>query len=183
MADARDFVVKPVVSAGARDTARFARGEHARALELVSAIHESGRDAMLQPYLPAVEERGETALFFFGGAFSHAARKPALLGRGAKIDQYAPGFVAARAPSDAELDVARGTLGAIARLGLPAPVVARIDVVPDDDGAPVLIEAELIEPRLFLATSPGAADRYARALREHLDASDAQGGPSPRRTP
>jgi hypothetical protein len=32
------------------------------------------------------------------------------------------------------------------------------------DGAPLLIELELIEPALFLATDVGAADRFAAAV-------------------
>ena len=74
-----DCVVKPTVSAGSKDTARFAAGEHERALELVERIHASGRTAMVQPYIPSVDERGETALLYFGGRFSHAIHKGPLL--------------------------------------------------------------------------------------------------------
>jgi glutathione synthase/RimK-type ligase-like ATP-grasp enzyme len=164
----RDFVVKPTVSAGARDTGRFRPDELDAAEALVGSIHASGRDAMLQPYLPAIEAHGETALFYFDGAFSHAVRKPALLATGPKIDQFARGFVEPRTPSRAEREVAEGALRALGELGLPAPMQARIDLVPSDDGAPLLLEAELIEPRLFLGTSEGAASRYARALRAHV---------------
>ncbi len=41
---------------------------------------------------------------------------------------------------------------------------ARVDVVPGPGGAPVVLECELAEPSLFLATAPGAPDRFAAAI-------------------
>ena len=41
---------------------------------------------MVQPYLPAVEARGETAIVFIAGALSHVLRKGAVLG----ADEEAP---------------------------------------------------------------------------------------------
>ncbi len=45
---------------------------------------------------------------------------------------------------------------------------ARVDLVPGPDGAPLLIELELVEPSLFLAHAPGAADRLATAIAARL---------------
>lgn len=164
-----DFVVKPAVSAGARDTARFSSGELAGARELVELIHGRAQVAMLQPYLGGIDERGETALYHFGGHYSHAVRKPALLERGRVVDQYAPGFVEARTPSVSELELCEQLFDDLRSLGFDLPTYARVDLVPGADGEPRLIELELIEPRLFLATSEGSAARYARAVREALD--------------
>ncbi len=80
-----ELVVKPSVSAGSRDTARFAMREPAErlaALALLRSIHASGRTAMLQPYLTGVDAEGETALVYFDGAFSHSIRKGPLLSPG-----------------------------------------------------------------------------------------------------
>jgi hypothetical protein len=44
---------------------------------------------------------------------------------------------------------------------------ARVDLAPGPDG-PVLLELELIEPSLFLATSTGAPDRAAAAITARL---------------
>ena len=82
-APAGEYVVKPSVSAGSRDTARFAPGEEERAAALVERIHATGRTAMVQPYVHAVDHEGETALLFFDGVLSHAIRKGALLTPGA----------------------------------------------------------------------------------------------------
>ena len=64
---------KPSVSAGSRDTARWTT--RAQALEHAAALRAAGRTAMVQPYLPAVDVAGETALLHFGGAFSHAVQQ------------------------------------------------------------------------------------------------------------
>jgi hypothetical protein len=41
---------------------------------------------------------------------------------------------------------------------------ARVDLVPGDDGRPLVLEVELVEPSLFLRFDDGAADRFARAI-------------------
>ena len=79
-----EYVVKPTVSAGSRHTARFGPGEEGRAAALVAEINASGRTAMVQPYLSAIDTLGETALLYFDGAYSHAVRKGPILRPGAE---------------------------------------------------------------------------------------------------
>src|SRR4029079_1925606 len=79
------FVVKPAVSVGAQDTLALRAGEEARATPLVRSIHASGRTALVQPHVASVDGRGERGLFFFGGAFSHAIGKGAVLEPGAGV--------------------------------------------------------------------------------------------------
>ncbi|MFE1827127.1 hypothetical protein [Streptomyces yangpuensis] len=101
---------------------------------------EQGRTALVQPYLPRVEEEGERALIFFAGTFSHAIRKQALL-------------------TGAELRTAPAALAAVPAPG--EPLFARVDLVSGGAGEPVLMELELIEPDPFLGLAPHAADRLA----------------------
>ena len=160
------FVVKPAVSAGSRDTARFAGGEDARARALVADIARSGRAAMIQPYLQSVDAHGETALLFLAGGFSHAIRKGALLveGRGPTQDLFAAEQIAPCTPRAAELDVATRVVAHVtARFGeLP---YARVDLVAGEDGAPLVLELELTEPSLFFAHGPAdAPERLAAAV-------------------
>src|SRR5262249_35972719 len=77
------FVVKPSVSAGGRSSGRFSAADGAAAHQLVARIHDGGRTAMVQPFLPAAEERGETALVFVEGRYSHSLRRRVPLPRGA----------------------------------------------------------------------------------------------------
>jgi glutathione synthase/RimK-type ligase-like ATP-grasp enzyme len=166
---AGEYVVKPTVSAGSRDTARFAPGEEERAAALVAAIHAAGKTAMVQPYVASVDRRGETALLFFGGELSHAIHKGPLLRPGADPtdEVYAPEEIAPREPTAGERAVAERVVAWSAeRFGGPL-AYARVDVV-EGDGGPLLLELELTEPSLFFAQGLGAAERFADVLRGRL---------------
>ncbi len=160
-----EIVVKPTVSAGSRDTARFSLGDEAErqaALELAGRIHAGGRTAMIQPYIPEVDQLGETALLFFGGSFSHAIRKGPLLepGAGPTEGLFAAETIEPRTPSAAERELADRALSVVfERFGSLA--YARVDVVPSAELGPMVLEVELTEPSLFFAHAEGAADRLA----------------------
>ena len=163
--DFAEFVVKPAIGAGSRDAARYRRDESRRALEHLQRLLAAGRSVLLQPYLARVDEQGETALLYLGGEFSHAIRKGALLRSGAGLVEglFAPEDIRPRRAEPAELSVAAGAYAAIP---FPAPTYARIDLIRDEAGAPVVLELELTEPSLFLAHADGAAERFVRHLVE-----------------
>ncbi len=163
-APAGEYVVKPVVSAGARDTARYRPGEDEAAGSHVAALLGAGRPVMVQPYLDGVDAAGETALLCFDGRPSHAARKAALLRPGVGVDNDidSRAFVTPAVPSDAQLGVASAVLAAVP-WGEPL-LYARVDLVPGPDGSPVLLELEVTEPSLFLRHAEGAVDRFAAAV-------------------
>jgi O-ureido-D-serine cyclo-ligase len=160
------FVVKPTVGAGSRDTARYRTADAARGLEhLARLVVAERRSAMLQPYLESVDRLGETALIYFDGEPSHAIRKGPLLQLDAALvaGLFAPEDITRREPGD---DERRLAAAAHAAIPFSAPLYARIDMVRDTQGAPVLLELELTEPSLFFAQAPGSADRLARLLVE-----------------
>lgn len=171
-----EVVVKPNVSAGARDTGRFGPAAHAEARALIAAITASGRTALVQPYLTAVDTGGETALVHFGGALSHVLRKRAVLAP----DEIAPpaldspvavaavmledDLVVASTATEPEVALGRAVVDELtARFGT-APLYARVDMVAGPEGSPVLMEVEAVEPHLYLGISPGAAERFAAAI-------------------
>jgi hypothetical protein len=41
---------------------------------------------------------------------------------------------------------------------------ARVDLIPDDEGNPVVLELELIEPSLFFAQAPGWVERFVDTI-------------------
>lgn len=169
-ADAAELVVKPTVSAGSADTQRYRRDEALVAANHVGRLLAAGRAAMLQPYLDAVDSRGESALLYFDGAFSHAIRKAALLrpGQGGVDHVDLPDAIAPRAPDPDELATGEAVLAALrARTGAD-PLYARVDLIHDAAGRPTLLELELTEPSLFFVESPGAADRFVAALLRRL---------------
>jgi hypothetical protein len=168
-----EIVVKPTVSAGARDTGRFAPAAHALALELIERIHASDRSALVQPYLRSVDAEGEHAHVFLGGRYSHTLRKHAVL----RADEIAPttgdelnvatamlreDLVVAAEPDPLQLRFAEGVVEEISAL-FGTPVYLRVDLVMDA-GRPLLLELEAVEPTLYLELVPGSAQRFAAAI-------------------
>lgn len=171
--DALEFVVKPAVSAGSRNTERYALADRERANVHVRRILDEGRTVMVQPYLARVDSVAETALLYFAGTFSHAARKGPLLVRAGERKGAGGLFleetIDPRTASPEYLRVGEDAVqAAIAATGV-VPTYARIDLVEDDEGQPVVLEVELVEPSAFLRTAEGAADRFAAAVAAHLD--------------
>jgi O-ureido-D-serine cyclo-ligase len=158
-----DFVVKPVVGAGSRDAARYAREEGGAALPHLARLLDAGRRTMLQPYLDRVDEHGETSVLFFEGVLSHSVRKGSLLRAGAGLvpGLFAPEKVTPRDIDEAERRAAIATLRAIP---FGVPLYARVDLIRGNHGAPVVLELELTEPSLFFAHGAGSADRLATAI-------------------
>lgn len=169
------YVVKPTVSAGARDTAAYDGGADATAH--VQRLLAAGRPVMVQPYLPQVEVLGETSVLCFEGEMSHAASKSALLqvGAGVRNDIDSRAFVTPAEPTRAQVDLAKAALAVV---GQPL-LYARVDLVPGPEG-PLLLELELTEPSLFLRHAEGATARFAAAVRRRADRSS-PGGSVPRR--
>lgn len=115
-------------------------------------------DMLVQPFLPGIVEQGETSLIFVDGRLSHAAHKRPAQGDFRVHDDF-DGTMEAVTPTAAQLEVAER---AVAAAGEPL-LYARVDLVPGPDG-PVVMELELVEPDLYLATASGAAERLARAV-------------------
>lgn len=174
-AECEEFVVKPAVSAGSRDTQRYARSQEFAAANHVARLLDDGRSVLLQPYLASVDRDGETALIHVNGVFSHAIRKGAMLHRDEALNLRATERIAAREPGEDELTAALHALSAAgARLDLEDPLLyARVDLIRDGDGRPRLLELELCEPSLFFEHAPGSAARFAEALAELLQTSAA----------
>ncbi|HEV2727002.1 MAG TPA: hypothetical protein VGV34_01840 [Solirubrobacterales bacterium] len=154
-----EAVVKPVVDLGARNLHRVQRGERSTALEDVLRRH----DAMVQPFLRSLEEHGETSLIYIAGALSHAVRKRPAAGD-FRVQSIWGGTAAPAQPEPSQLELAEQ---ALSQLDEP-PLYARVDLVKDLDGNSALIELELIEPNLYLTTSPDAAGRLADAVLAQL---------------
>ena len=157
-----EVVVKPAVSIGAIGALRADAADSACLAHLDRLVADG--DVMVQPFVTSVAEAGEVSLVYFGGRFSHAIRKQPAAGDFRVQDMYG-GTVHAHQPTDAELAVADAVLART-----PAPTTyARIDLV-EFAGAPALMEAELIEPELFLGATAEAAMNFARVLQAALRA-------------
>lgn len=159
-----DLVVKPVVGAGAWRQARVKRGEPLPDL----AELPPGR-AMIQAFLPAIQEEGEYSLLFFGGEFSHSVIKRAAKGD-YRIQGMYGGVDTLYAPSATDIALARQCLeAACAHCGVGTLLYARVDMVRGGDGALKLMEIELIEPYYYPRGAAQCGALFAQGLKRLLD--------------
>jgi hypothetical protein len=151
-----DIVIKPAVGAGSFET-HHVRGSSAEAADILRRLLDE-RDVLVQPFLRAVEGHGERALVWIDGEFTHAVRKsPRFAGNDEQVSEAMP-------ISAAERRVGEAALAPIARELL----YARVDVAPADDGTPVVMEVELVEPSLFLKQHPPALQRLVQGIVRRL---------------
>lgn len=154
-------VIKPVVGLATRNVLMVEPS--AEGLARAQAHAEmllAEQDVMVQPFLESVERYGERALVFIDSEYSHAARKIA-------FQPLAVAGEAGETPVVAEPDeiaVAKQVAGMV-----EGALYGRVDLVRDDDGRPIVIEFELVEPSLFLSLHPPAAERFASALAKLID--------------
>lgn len=158
-------VVKPAVSAGARDTGLFDAADE-RALALATRIIDAGGTAMIQPEVPELSRGWEKALYLIDGRFTHAISKGALLDVGGGllggVYQEHPEQVPAY---DDEIAFATAVVRAVQTVtGGPLPLYARVDTVRSRAYGLVLLEVELVEPALNLHVAPHATDAVVDAL-------------------
>jgi hypothetical protein len=170
-----EVVVKPAISVGGRNTGRFGPAAHDEARALIARIHGEGRAALVQPYLPSVDASGETALVFIAGRFSHAAHKRPVLRPdevapmrddeigGAEV-MYGPDIVGPGTANERQIEVGEQAIEYLRERFDVEPLYARVDVVADEGGQPLVLELEAVEPNLFLRFGEGAADRLAEAI-------------------
>ncbi|MEL6301169.1 MAG: hypothetical protein AAFV47_05495 [Pseudomonadota bacterium] len=150
-------VIKPVISAGSKDTFALKPPIDAHTRQQVLEAHRESA-YMWQPFVRSVVEEGEYSLFFFSGAFSHCIVKRPKQGDFRVQEEFGGEIVAIEATPE-QLAVARKVLNA-----LPETLLyARVDLVRGEQDEWWLIELEIIEPSLYLRTDEAAATRFARA--------------------
>lgn len=164
-----EFVVKPAISAGSRNTFRMSSSNTAAGDEAITSLHAQGRIAMIQPYFHSIDVQAETAMIFFEGQFSHAVSKAALLPLDAPSQVFERGLflrekIALREARPDQLAVAKAALDRAPEDWL----YARVDLIDDRLGNPVVLELEMVEPSLFLGFHAGDSDDPAVTLAKHI---------------
>ena len=148
-----DVVAKPVVGAGSFLTDRVTDPTTPEAVDFWRRLCANG-EVMVQPYMRSVEEYGERSLIWIAGELTHAVRKSPRLGDAAEDVSEALTI------AEDERALAEEIMGDIPEQLL----YARIDLIRDDVGSPLLAELELVEPSLFLAQAPHALERFVAAI-------------------
>jgi len=116
------------------------------------------RDLLIQPFVPAYGEGRERSVVWIDHEVTHVvAKQPRLEG---EEESVALGTEA----TAAEMEVVERCVGPLA----PWLLYARIDLVPDRDGRPMVSELELIEPSLFFPLHPPALEAFVRGVERRL---------------
>jgi glutathione synthase/RimK-type ligase-like ATP-grasp enzyme len=157
-----DAILKPAVSGGARHTYRLNENNLIDYENLFQKIIAK-EAVLLQPFQKSILERGEVALMFINGIFSHAILKVAKEGDFRVQDDFG-GTVHHYIPTSEELKLGLTALNACKQL----PLYARVDLIIDNQGSPAVIELELIEPEMWFRFNPKSASRLADALSQYL---------------
>ncbi|GAC1466047.1 MAG: hypothetical protein PVSMB7_11040 [Chloroflexota bacterium] len=145
-------IMKPAVGANSDGVALATRERITQAQVHLEGLLRQG-DVMVQLYLPSVRSRGERSLILIDGVVTHAWR------RSSPLDDRDEDVTVVR-PAPDEVALAHAALGATG-----GPILyARVDILHDAAGRPLLSELELIEPFLALRLAPGAAARLADVI-------------------
>jgi hypothetical protein len=148
-------VVKPAVSAGSFEThvLDLHEGDSSTFDRLVAS-----RDTLVQPYVDTVDTYGERSMIVIDGELTHSVKKhPRFAGEDERVTGPHP-------IEDAERALAEQVLGEV-----DAPLLyARVDMVRDEAGEPMLAELELIEPSLFFRFCDEALSRMVAGIERRL---------------
>lgn len=156
------LVVKLRVSGGAIGQLIFSQDD------MPEETWHMGHKAMIQPFLPAIQQEGELSFVFVDGAFSHAIQKTPSKGE-YRIQSLYGGQETPITPSDEDIASALSVLSAMPQATpYDAPLYARIDMLRADDGGLLVMEAEAIEPFLYPVQGPDLGERMADAVTARL---------------
>ncbi|AKD03414.1 hypothetical protein POKO110462_05545 [Pontibacter korlensis] len=150
-------IVKPAISGGAKNTFALTQAEAEAKAESINELLQQ-ENFLAQPFIPEIQTKGEWSFLFFNGEYSHTVLKAAKAGD-FRVQHFFGGTVHTPEPPAQLLEAAHNLVDKYA----PGCLYARVDGV-ELNGELVLMELELIEPFLFMATSEGAIERYYEAL-------------------
>jgi hypothetical protein len=152
-----EAVIKPVMSANAEGAWRL---DLARVKFQAAEIEAyfARRPLMMQPLERGIVEEGEYSMIYLNGEHSHSILKVPKRGDFRVQEEYGSEIVSVL-PEPALRAAGDAAIAAIGRTLL----YARADLVRNGDAFRVM-ELELVEPALYLRTSPGAPERFADAI-------------------
>lgn len=148
-------VLKPVIGASAKGVRKLDLADQANSKLAIMALLKTS-DAMLQPYMQAIENSGERSLIFIGGQYVHTVRRVPFK----DFAHNGSDKASLIEPEPDEMELAKATLECVGENLL----YARVDVVRSEEDKVCLMELELVEPSLFLDLNPQAASSFADAI-------------------
>jgi len=153
-----DLVIKPRVSASAKDTFRISINANEEKLHGIASRFEN-REWMVQPFMANIVAEGEFSLFYFGGQLSHTILKRPKKNDFRVQEEYGGRNRLIKRPERKLQDRADQVISALGSI----PLYARVDMVRFRQDF-YLMELELIEPSLFFSMDPESPQRFAAAF-------------------
>ncbi len=154
----REIIIKPTVSATAKDTFRLGSFSSD-----VSGVFRH-RKYMIQPFMKNIAREGEYSLFYFNGDFSHAILKTPKQ-NDFRVQEDFGGVNRSITPGGQLLRAGEKALKQIGQKLL----YARVDFVRDDEDEFALMELELIEPALYFRMDKESPKRFAEAFDKWME--------------
>lgn len=152
------LIVKPCVSGGAKNTFKVSQDNIQEINEKLKLLVKD-EDFIIQPFLSEILENGEWSFIFFNSIYSHTLVKKAKEGD-FRVQPAHGGSVHVQNPDQTLIEIAAKYVKLFAKDCL----YARVDGT-FVNGKFMLMELELIEPFLFLNTSPQNYENYYNALK------------------
>ena len=149
-----DLVIKRQIGAGAEGQIRLNRTDNPLDYPF---------QAMIQPFMPSIQEEGEYSFIMIDGEFSHALIKRARKGD-YRIQSLYGGTEERVFPSQADKDAAENVLAVLDE----TPLYARVDMIRSETGNLLLMELELIEPYLYPLQADTLGEMFTAALQRRL---------------
>ena len=149
-----DLVIKRQIGAGAEGQIRLRRGDE---------LSDYPYPAMIQPFMPSIQDEGEYSFIMIDGELSHALIKRAKKGD-YRIQSLYGGTEERISPPEADVEAARNVLSVLDE----APLYARVDMIRGGEGDLLLMELELIEPHLYPLQADALGEMFAAALKRRL---------------
>jgi hypothetical protein len=150
-------VIKPAVGGWSWNVRAFGMEQLDQARDAIAAAAANG-DVLVQPVIAGYGEGRERSIVWIDGEVTHVVEK------GARLDGEAESVGLGPMPSDAEREVVGRCLGPLVR----DLMYARVDVVPDAYGQPLVGELELIEPSMWFRLHPPALEAFVAAVERRL---------------
>ena len=148
------IVLKPQISAASFQTESFSPDQSGAALDFLT--RQLGvRAMMVQPWIASTHVSGEKSIAWIDGAITHAwIKHPRFAGQDERVE-----------PTESLTAADRALVTAVLTETMRREIFyARIDVMYDEAGQPLLSELELIEPSLQFRFSDSALERFAQGL-------------------
>ncbi len=148
-------VVKPTISATAYKTSLWKLGG--------TLADPPDGPCIVQPFVTSIVKHGEVSLIFLDGQFSHGLQKIPREGD-FRVQPEFGGRLSRCLPEKSLIVEAEKVLENLPK----ALLYARIDMVLGDRGNWMLMEAELIEPDLFIGMNENRGELFGQAVRNHI---------------